>query len=502
VPGGDVLLIGSEAQPFSKTGGLADVLGALPSALARAGWNATVALPKYRTAADADAGTLVEHFPVTIGGYTREVRFYEAALGDGARAILIDCPDLFQRDQLYAVDNVDYPDNARRFAMLVRAALEFAGRQGASGAPGKLSRSPSIIHAHDWHAGLAPVYMRTLYASHPVLAGTPTLFTIHNLFYQGLFEADWLPRLDLGWEQLGIDRMEFYGRISYMKGGINDADIITTVSPRYAEEIQTPAFGFGFEGILARRSADLVGILNGIDTREWDPAADRFLPRAFSADDLAGKAAAKAEVLGRYGIGASEGLKRPLIGMVSRMTDQKGLDLIAALADDLPSLDASFVILGTGDGKYQDLWTRLASEHPAKIGARIGFDEELAHLIEAGADIFLMPSQFEPCGLNQMYSMRYGTVPVVHAVGGLADTVRDYAPKRQKATGFVFDDYSPGALMLALIRALTLFKDQKKWRTLQVNGMRQDFSWDRSAAEYVKIYERLVKARRRGGRGL
>jgi len=489
MPGGDVLLIGSEAQPFSKTGGLADVLGALPSALARAGWNATVALPKYRTRGDADAGTLVEHFPVTVGGYTREVRFYEAALGDGARAILIDCPDLFQRDQFYAVDNVDYPDNARRFAVLVRAALEFAGRQ---------PRAPGVVHAHDWHAGLAPVYMRTLYASHPVLAGTPTVFTIHNLFYQGLFEADWLPRLDLGWDQLGVERMEYWGRISYMKGGINDADVITTVSPRYAREIQTPAFGFGFEGILARRSADLVGILNGIDAQEWDPASDRFLPHAYSADDLAGKAASKGEVLRRFGISAADARQKPLVGMVSRMTDQKGLDLIAALADDLPSLDASFVVLGTGDAKYQDMWTTLASEHPDRIGARVGFDEELAHLIEAGADIFLMPSQFEPCGLNQMYSMRYGTVPVVHAVGGLADTVRDYSPKRQKATGFVFDDYSPGALMLALIRPLTLFKDQKKWRTLQVNGMRQDFSWDRSAAEYVKIYERLSKPGRRG----
>jgi starch synthase len=486
VPGGDVLLIGSEALPFSKTGGLADVLGALPSALARAGWTATVALPKYRSAADAGAGTLVEHFPVTVGGYTREVRFYEEPFADGARAILIDCPDLFQRDQLYAVDNVDYPDNARRFAMLVRAALEFAGRQ---------ERGPSVVHAHDWHAGLAPVYLKTLYASHPVLAGTPSVFTIHNLFYQGLFEADWLPRLDLGWDQLGIDRMEFYGRVSYMKGGINDADIVTTVSPRYAEEIQTPAFGFGFEGILARRSADLLGILNGIDTREWNPATDRFLPSGYSADDLAGKTASKAELLRRYGMTAADAQQRPLIGMVSRMTDQKGLDLIAALADDLPSLDASFIVLGTGDAKYQDLWTRLAAEHPGRIGARIGFDEELAHLIEAGADIFLMPSQFEPCGLNQMYSMRYGTLPVVHAVGGLADTVRDYAPNRQNATGFVFDDYSAGALMLALIRALTLFKDPRKWRALQVSGMLQDFSWDRSAAEYVKIYERLSKRR-------
>ena len=505
-PRPDVLLIGSEAQPFAKTGGLADVLGALPAALARAGWNATVAIPKYR---GVTGGRLLEHFPVTVGGYTRDVTFFDAPFDDdvrlkpdttgAARALLIDCPDLFDREQLYAVDNVDYPDNARRFAMLVRASLEFAGRRG---------RGPSIVHAHDWQAALAPVYLKSLYASHPVLGGTPTVFTIHNLAYQGLFAADWLPRLDLGWEYLGVERMEFWGKVSFLKGGINDADAITTVSPRYAEEMQTPELGFGFDGIIARRRADLTGVLNGIDTREWDPATDRYLPHAFSADDLAGKAGAKGEVLRRFGIAAIDAQRRPLIGMVSRMVDQKGFDLIDQLADDLPQLDASFVVLGTGDARYQDMWTALAAAHPDRIAARIGFDEELAHLVEAGADIFLMPSQFEPCGLNQMYSMRYGTVPIVHAVGGLADTVRDYAPKRQKATGFVFDDYSAGALMLALMRALTLYKDQKKWRALQAAGMRQDFSWDRSAAEYVKIYERLLASRaapgktpkRRGGR--
>ncbi|HYM24039.1 MAG TPA: glycogen synthase GlgA [Vicinamibacterales bacterium] len=495
--GGDVLLIGSEAQPFAKTGGLADVLGALPSALVRAGWNATVAIPKYR---GVEAGTLLERFPVTVGAYTADVGFFAADLpgpeggaqsNNTARALLVDCPDLFDRDQLYAVDNVDYPDNARRFAMLVRAALEFAGRQ---------PRAPDIVHAHDWQAALAPVYLKSLYATHPVLAGTPSVLTIHNLAYQGLFEADWLPRLDLGWDQLGIERMEFYGRISFLKGGINDADAITTVSPRYAQEIQTPELGFGFDGIITRRAPDVVGILNGIDTREWDPAADPYLPHAYSAADMTGKAAAKAEILRRFGITAFDAQVRPLVGMVSRMVDQKGLDLIAAIDEELPGLDASFIVLGTGEAHYQKMWTTLAAEYPERIGARIGFDEELAHLIEAGADIFLMPSQFEPCGLNQMYSMRYGTVPVVHAVGGLADTVVDQGPRRPKATGFAFSEYTPEALMAALSRALKLFADKKKWRALQLSGMRQDFSWDRSAAEYVKMYERLVAARPDVGR--
>jgi starch synthase len=476
-----VLIIGSEAQPFAKTGGLADVLGALPPALARLGWDVTVAVPRYR---GVSAGTLAESFPVSVGGYTREAGFYEAPLEGGARALLVNCPDLYDRESLYGVGGTDYPDNARRFAFLTRAALEYAGRQGAG---------PSLVHAHDWQAGLAPVYLRTLYAGHPTLAETPSVFTIHNLAYQGLFAPDWLPRLDLGWDQFTVDRLEYWGRISFLKGGINDAAVITTVSPRYAEEIQTPELGFGFDGILRARRADLVGILNGIDTREWDPAHDPHLPAPFDANDLSGKREAKLALLRRYGMQADEAaMARPLIGMVSRMVDQKGFDLIAALERDLPRLYAAFAVLGTGEARYQDLWRGLASAHPDRICAHIGFDEPLAHLIEAGADMFLMPSRFEPCGLNQMYSMRYGTVPVVHAVGGLADTVRDYAPRRAKPTGFVFHRYAPDALLEALARALALFTDARKWRALQVAGMQQDFSWDRSAQEYVKIYERAL----------
>lgn len=476
-----VLIIGSEAQPFSKSGGLADVLGTLPPALARLGWDVTFAVPRYR---GGSTGSIVAQFPVTVGGFKRDVAFGEAPLGDGARAWLVDCPDLFDREALYDVDSTDYPDNALRFAMLVRAALEFSARQ---------EHAPSLVHAHDWQAGLAPVYLKTLYATHPRLGGLPSVFTIHNLAYQGLFDGDWLPRLDLGWELFTPARLEYWHRISFLKGGINYAEVITTVSPRYSEEIQTPELGFGFDGILRERKADLVGILNGIDTAEWDPAHDRYLPQPYSVEDLTGKTAAKAAVLARYGLATDDVvLRRPLVGMISRMVDQKGLDLIAALADDLPRLDASFVVLGTGDVRYQDLWTTLATRFPDRIGARIGFDEELAHLIEGGADLFLMPSRFEPCGLNQMYSLRYGTVPVVREVGGLADTVRDY-PSAPKPNGFVFRDYKPAALMDALTRALALYHDRRKWRALQRVGMREDHSWDRSAGEYVRIYERAMK---------
>jgi len=470
-----VLIIGSEALPFAKTGGLADVLGALPLALARLGWRVTVALPRYR---GVDDGTLVERFTIPVGGSVFDVGFFEAPLADGARALLVDCPELYDRDALYGVGNVDYPDNARRFALLVRAALEFAGRSGSG---------PAVVHAHDWQAGLAPVYLKTLYATHPVLAGMPTVFTIHNLAYQGLFEPDWLPRLDLPWSLFTPEQLEFWGRISFMKGGINQSEMVTTVSARYAEEIQTPAFGAGFDGILRRRSADLVGILNGIDVDEWDPARDPALPCSYSAADLSGKVACKRELLARYQLPVDEAaLGRPLIGMISRMVDQKGFDLVAAAAEDLVALDASYIVLGTGERRYEEMLLDLAQRHPARVGARIGFDETLAHLIEAGADLFLMPSQFEPCGLNQMYSLRYGTVPIVRAVGGLADTVRD------GETGFVFTDYTPEALIGAVRRAVATFADKPRWRALQQAGMRQDHAWDRSAQEYVKIYERAV----------
>jgi starch synthase len=477
-----VLIVGSEALPFAKTGGLADVLGALPPALARLGWDATVVLPRY--GGDEAAGSRIGAFPLAIGGQRHDVTLYEAPL-DGARAILVDIPAFFHRDELYGVGSADYWDNARRFAFLARAALEYAAR-----APSV----PSLIHAHDWQAGLAPVYLKTHFAGHAALGSIPSVFTIHNLAYQGLFETDWLPRLDLPWGLLGMNALEFWGRISFLKGGINYSESITTVSPRYAQEIQTPEFGFGFDGILRRRAADLSGVLNGIDTGQWNPATDPHLPTSYSAEDLSGKRAAKVAVLQSYGLAFDDrALGRPLVGMISRMVDQKGFDLLAALPAEIGELDASFVVLGTGEPRYQDFWRGLAALHPDRVGARIGFDEGLAHLIEAGADIFLMPSRFEPCGLNQMYSMRYGTVPVVRRVGGLADTVRDYARNLPDSTGFVFEEPTPAALLGALRRALALFHAPSQWRDLQLAGMRQDHSWDRSAREYVKIYERALE---------
>ena len=482
-----VLMIGSEALPFSKTGGLADVLGALPLALGRAGWDVTLAVPRYR---GTTTGASVERVRMQIGGMHADVGYFQVPLAERVQALLIDEPTLYDREHLYASDSGDYPDNARRYAVLVRAALDFAARRGTR---------PTVVHGHDWQAGLAPVFLKTTYAAHAVLGGLPSVFTIHNMAYQGLFEPDWLPRLDLPWSLLGVDELEFWGKISFLKGGIQHADVITTVSPQYAKEIQTPEFGAGLDGVLRQRSNDLFGILNGIDTEQWDPASDPHLPQPFSADNPSAKRASKVALLERYGLpGDATGVERPLIGMISRMVDQKGFDLIASLAAELPRLDATFVVLGTGDPRYQDLWRTLAGRYPDRIGARIGFDEALAHLIEAGADMFLMPSRFEPCGLNQMYSLRYGTVPIVRRVGGLADTVTDERAASlpggaaRRPNGFVFEDYTPEALLATLRRALTVFRDQTRWRALQLAGMAEDHSWDRSAREYVKMYDRAV----------
>jgi starch synthase len=307
-----------------------------------------------------------------------------------------------------------------------------------------------------------------------------------------------MPRLGLDWGLFGLNGLEYWGRVSFLKGGINFCDLVTTVSPTYAREIQTTEYGFGFEGILARRSEDLVGILNGIDVECWNPSRDRHLPQPYTASTVTpGKRAAKRVVLDRYGLaGDEQALGRPLIAMISRMVDQKGLDILTSLGDELARLDASLVVLGTGEGRYETFWTDIATRHPAKIGARIGFDESLAHLIEAGADMFLMPSRFEPCGLNQMYSLRYGTVPIVRATGGLEDTVRDVGPQNSEGNGFKFTPYSSAALRGAVERALTAYPDRRNWKLLQARGMREDFSWDRSADEYVKLYERAIASRR------
>lgn len=485
-----ILTVASEAVPFAKTGGLADVVGALPQALARLGHDVDVVMPRYR---GVTAGEESGRITVRLGGQAADVRIWIAAEGravsaepdtrGGVRTISIDYPPYYDRDFLYGTAGQDYPDNPERFAFLAVAALEWAA---------SVPERFDVLHGHDWQAGLVPMLLRTGRAQSR-LKSTPSIFTIHNLAYQGVFEASWLPRLGFGWDLMRIDALEYWGRISYLKSGLMFSDLITTVSPRYAREIQTPEFGFGFDGILRYRHGDVIGILNGIDYDQWDPARDPHIPEPYDAANLSGKRTAKRVLLERCGLAADEAaLRRPLVGLISRLVDQKGFDLIAEIADELVRLDASFVLLGSGERRYEDLWLALAARHPERVAARIGFDEALAHLIEAGADLFLMPSRFEPCGLNQMYSLRYGTVPLVRAVGGLVDTVRNYNPRTGEGTGFSFDDYSAEALLNTLRWALGIYSDRGTWERIQRAGMQQDFSWDASARQYVKVYERAV----------
>jgi len=472
-----ILMVASEAAPFAKTGGLADVVAALPRALVRLGHSVDVVIPRYR---GITIGQPIGEVAVPLGPRVTSTPVY-AVTEAGVRTIFIDHPGYYDRDHLYGAVGHDYADNPERFAFLSRAALEWA-----SGA----TQPYDAVHAHDWQTGLVPIFLRE-FADTPALRAASTMFTIHNLAYQGVFDAAWLPRLGLSGSLMHIDALEHWSRISLLKGGVMFSRVLTTVSPRYAQEIQTRENGNGFDTILRSRSGDLVGIRNGIDYQEWNPARDPHLPEPFDASCLEQKLASKEMVLDTFGLPVDDTTRtRPLVGLISRLVDQKGFDLLAELVEELPRLEASFVLLGTGERRYEDLWLALAAKHLGRIGARIGFDETIAHRIEGGADLFLMPSRFEPCGLNQMYSLRYGTIPVVHATGGLYDTVRNYDPTTGSGTGFTFDEYSAQTLLSTLQRALDVYQDREAWRRMQLAGMREDFSWDASAREYVTMYER------------
>ncbi len=475
-------MVASEAVPFAKTGGLADVVGALPRALVQLGHDVDVIMPRYRS---IEPGRIVRRLVVTAGAEATETAYHQV-VADGVRTIFVDHPGYFDRDYLYGVAGRDYADNPERFAFLCQAALAWAMSEGPY----------DVVHSHDWQAGLVPVLISQMFRSGMFATRLPAVFTIHNLAYQGVFDASWLPRLGLPWDLMRIDALEYWGRISLLKGGIVFSRAITTVSPRYAEEIQQPEFGFGFDGILRERADDLVGILNGIDYDQWDPARDAYLPAPYSALSLDGKLAAKRTLHETLQLPATDDvLRRPTVGLVSRLVDQKGFDLLAALADELPRLGATFTLLGAGERRYEDLWLALAARYPDRIGVRIGYDDRLAHLIEGGSDLFLMPSRFEPCGLNQMYSLRYGTVPLVRSTGGLFDTVRNFNPETGTGTGFTFDEYSPQALLGTLRWALGVFQDGEAWKRIQLAGMQQDNSWDASARRYVDVYERAVASR-------
>lgn len=465
-------MVSSEAAPLAKTGGLADVVGALPSALRAFGDEAAVVIPRYGSIDLKRARRVFDSMPVYLGPARYDTSIYLAP--EEFPLYLVDCPPLFDRKGFYGESGIDFPDNHIRFAVFARAAL---------GVARYLFRT-EIFHCHDWQSGLVPAYLRTTFATDPTYLGTRTLFTIHNLGYQGLFAKTALAEVALDPSVYRPDGMEFFGRASYIKGGISFADWLSTVSPTYAREIQTPEFGFGLDGALRARTGELTGILNGVDYREWSPDVDPLIPAHYSLEDLSGKRVCKEHLVREFGL-PSEAMDRPLIGVVSRFTRQKGTDLLAQAAARIVDRDVYLVALGTGEPEYEEFFRQMTADLPGRIAVRIGFDNGLAHRIEAGADIFLMPSQYEPCGLNQIYSLRYGTVPVVRATGGLDDTIED-------STGFKFKEYSPEALLGGVSAAIEAYADRGSWQEMMRRGMRADFSWKASAAEYSELYRKLL----------
>jgi starch synthase len=465
-----VLMVSSEAAPLAKTGGLADVVGALPAALQAYGDEAAVVMPRYGSI-ELKRGRRVWDVPVFLGAARYDISVYQA--GEEFPFYLIDCPALYDRDGFYGEGGTDYPDNHIRFALLARAALVVAR---------SLFR-PEIFHCHDWQAGLVPAYLHSLFAVDPTFLGAKTLFTIHNLGYQGLFPKTALAETGLDRSVYQPDRMEFFGKISFIKGGISFADGLSTVSPTYAREIQTPEFGFGLDGALRARTNVLCGILNGVDYRDWNPETDPLIPARYSAADLAGKRICKQALLEEFGLPA-KAMDRPLLGSVSRLVDAK-ISLIPEITEAVAAEDLYLLLVGQGDPEYEEVLLRMAAADPERIGVRVAFDNRLAHWIEAGADIFLMPSRYEPCGLNQIYSLRYGTVPVVHATGGLDDTI-------EEGTGFKFQEYAGPAFLAAIREATRAYSDGALWKAMMLRGMAKDFSWARSAAAYSALYRGLL----------
>ncbi len=482
-----ILLVSSEVEPFAKTGGLADVAGALPKALRALGHDVRVLMPKYRGVDRHTAlSTVVPRVRVPIGERSTEGALLEGRMPGDIPIYFLAHDHYYDRPALYGTGEADYLDNCERFVFFGRGALE---------AIRALGWTPQVVHANDWQAGLVPVYLETLYKDDPALATTGTLFTIHNLAYQGTFWHFDMPMTGLGWDLFTPAGLEFYGKLNFLKGGLVFADVLNTVSKTYAEEIQTAEFGAGLEGVLQYRSADLHGVVNGIDYQAWNPATDREIAKTYTADDLVGKGACKTALAEEMGLEADGA---PVIGIVSRLAAQKGLDLVVEALPALVEAGFQFVLLGAGEPKLEKAFTEAAASLRGRVGMRLGFDAALARRIYAGSDMFLMPSRYEPCGLGQMIAMRYGTIPIVRWTGGLADTVAEVRPARRTGTGFGFKETTARALTEAATRALATYRDATLWRQIVRNAMAEDFSWQASAKEYVALYRKAAKAAGRG----
>jgi len=480
-----VLFVASESVPVVKTGGLADVVGALPKALASEGCEVRVVLPFYRSVRESGVPcrTVLEGMPVEVGGESRPADVLQTFIDDRTVCYLIRQDEFFDRTYLYGPPEGGYPDNDLRYICLCRAVFSLCRA---------LSYFPDVMHCHDWQAAMVPAYLRFLYGRSAGFGHTRSLLTIHNLAYQGLFPAETFPRTGLPGTFFTPEGMEFWGNANFLKAGIVSADRISTVSPTYSREILSPEFGCGLEGVLSGRAGDLHGILNGADYQAWDPARDLYLAARYDPDRLEAKQKCKESLIREMGI-RPEAEKQPLFGMISRLTAQKGVDLVVAAAREMLDLGVHCVILGEGEERYRADCESLVRRFPGRFSVRFGFDNALAHRIQAGSDFLMMPSRFEPCGLNQIYAMRYGTVPVVKATGGLRDTVTEFVPGASgEGTGFLFEHHDPGSFLEAVKKAVRVRgAGGSEWDRIRSNGMNRSFSWARSAREYRRLYEEL-----------
>jgi starch synthase len=484
-----VLFATPEAVPFAKTGGLADVAGALPKSLRELGCEIKLIMPYYRTLKDSGLPhqSLAEEIEVPLGYEKLKGDIYQGRLNQDIPVYFIGREEFFDRPHLYGTAKGDYFDNAERFIFFSKAVLLFCQRMGFS---------PDIIHHHEWQTGLIPAYLKSVYRNDSLLSRTAAVFTIHNIAYQGLFKKEKFWLTDLPPEMYNPEGIEFWERINFMKAGIVYADAINTVSKKYSEEIQTVEYGYGLEGILRKRRNRLYGIINGVDYKEWDPAHDPHLIARYDLNDLRGKGECKKDLLKEFHLPSSLE-NAPLLGMISRLADQKGFDLLMEILEELFISDIGFVLLGTGEQKYHDLFTHIAHKYPQKAGIRIAYDDRLAHKIEAGADFFLMPSKYEPCGLNQIYSLKYGTVPIVRATGGLDDTITHYDPVSKKGNGFKFVRYEAKEFLNTIRGAIQIYSQPEHWKQLLRNAMIADFSWKRSAEAYLQLYRKALEEKMR-----
>ena len=485
----NVVYLSSEVAPFAKTGGLADMAGAIPKNLQKLGVEIIVLMPLYRSIKESAyplAKTDIQ-FEVRIGDKLKSGYVYKGYLQESKVAVyFLDHEPYYGRDGLYNYPGTarDFEDNSERFIFFALGALEVVK---------KLKIRPDVVHCNDWQTGLVPVYLKTKYTGRSFFENTKSVMTIHNLAYQGWFWHWDMKLTGLDWSLFNSKQLEFYGKLNFLKGGIVFSDLITTVSKTYAEEIQTPEYGAGLDGVLRERARDIYGIINGIDYTLWNPETDKFIVANYGLKKLHGKQLCKRALQRKYKLPEKD---CPLIGMITRLTSQKGLDLVVDKFRDLMNTDLQFVLLGTGDPWYHELFNSYAKTYPKKVAVQFTFDECSAHEIEAGADIFLMPSRYEPCGLNQLYSLKYGTIPIVRSTGGLADTITDVRSEpvsNGKANGFSFKEYNSDLLFATIIRAMDLFKNKAMWTNYMKNGMSQDWSLERSAKEYLALYERAVR---------